>query len=140
MAREVMETPIHRVHGRYTKDGTVHRTKMYKTPDGKIIREGVEEGYKIEHPRNYKKKPPKGDELANIQLFKQASLLTTKILKSPECAQQRREYEDRFSAQFKHPDPLAPIDKNTRKPKQYIAFNTFVRAMVYMELKQAQNG
>ena len=53
-------------------------------------------------------------------------------------------YKERFNAQLPgvrgtHPDQYAPIDKITLTGKRYIQFPSFLRAMLYHELKASQS-
>ena len=108
-------------------------------------------------PRDYKKNPPQGEELRNINIFREAKRLTTAILHAanytddelramPEERRTQIEelrtryaaYKSRFKKQVRKPDPHAPLDPHTTKRKQYRTLNTFIRALIYQDLK-AQN-
>ena len=146
------------------KDNTVLRQKKYRNEDGAVTGLAKPEGYAVLFPRDFKKKPQKGAELQNVQTFKQASTLTTLILKAGRMTEaeiaalpesQRAQTEDlraqylqfkaRFDAQLKTPDPEAPIlkptdpdyNRNSTKiqRKQYKVFNNFIRAMLIQSLK-----
>ena len=101
------------------------------------------EAYIVANPRDYKRNPPTGAELAHLQHFgkaakRTASLLSTlksDTLPTDEQLQQIENYRQRFQAQLhKQPDPQAPLDRNGKK-KHYYRFDNFVRAMIYQEMK-----
>ena len=103
-------------------------------------------------------------EFRNINTFREANRLTTELirldqalkaaqssdnpeaatqailqdLETAEKANQLQYYKSRFKKQTRKPDPHAPIDPITRKRKQYCTLNTFIRALIYKDLK-AQN-
>ncbi len=160
-----LEVPFAEVHGTLVKQGIIHRQKKYKDDNGKVIFEGRQEAYAVRHPRDYKKNPPQGEELRNINIFREANRLTTElihldnkmktaqasdnseaarqaILQDPTTAakaEQLQIYKSRFKKQIKRPDPQAPIDPNTRKRKQYRTLNTIIRALIYQDLKTQNN-
>ena len=161
MAIVNLEVPFAEVHGTLVKQGIIHRQKKYKDENGKVIFEGRQEAYAVRHPRNYKKNPPQGEELRNINIFREANRLTTELIHldqelraaqladNPESALQvilsdptkaakaitLNDYKSRFKKQIRKPDPQAPIDPTTHKRKQYRTLNTFIRALIYQELK-----
>ena len=164
MAIVNLEVPIAEVHGTLVRNGIIHRQKKYKDDNGKVIFEGRQEAYAVRHPRDYKKNPLQGEELRNINIFREANRLTTElirldqalkaaqssdnpeaatqaILQAPETtekAKQLQNYKSRFKKQIRKPDPQAPIDPTTHKRKQYCTLNTFIRTLFYQALK-AQN-
>lgn len=153
MSQASFQPPFDKLIGMYGKK-TVLRQKIYRHEDGTIIAEGVKEAYPLENPRDYKRKPPKGQELANINLFGDVSRQTAQIINSelyteeelnalPEGQRliilQRREqlanFKNRFVAQTKTPDPEAPIDKasiatNLPKRKVFKTLRTFIQAIL----------
>ena len=161
MAIVNLEVPFAEVHGTLVKQGIIHRQKKYKDDNGKVIFEGRQEAYAVRHHRDYKKNPPQGEELRNINIFREANRLTTELIRldhelkaaqasyNPEAAIQTilqdptkaaqaltlNDYKSRFKKQVRKPDPHAPIDPNTRKRKQYRTLNTFIRALIYQDLK-----
>lgn len=161
MAIVNLEVPFAEVHGTLVRKGIIHRQKKYKDDNGKVIFEGRQEAYAVRHPRNYKKNPPRGEELRNINIFREANRLTTELIRldqelkaaqatdkpesaiqvilqdseTAEKAKQLQDYKSRFKKQIRKPDPHAPIDPNTRKRKQYRTLNTFIRAFIYQDLK-----
>lgn len=165
MAIVNLEVPFAEVHGTLVKQGIIHRQKKYKDENGKVIFEGRQEAYAVRHPRNYKNNPPQGEELRNINIFREANRLTTELIHldqelraaqsadNPESALQvilsdptkaaqaitLNDYKSRFKKQIHKPDPQASIDPTTHKRKQYRTLNTFIRALIYQELK-AQNA
>ena len=156
-----LEHPFAEVHGTLVRNGIIHRQKKYKDDNGKVIFEGRQEAYAVRHPRDYRKNPPQGEELRNINIFREANRLTTELIHldqelkaaqasaNPETSIQTilhdsakaaqasllASYKARFKKQIRKPDPQAPIDLKTRRPRQYHTLNTFIRAMLYAELK-----
>ena len=153
------------IRGRLSrKSPTVMRQKKYRAENGAVISKGAQEAYNIMNPRDYKKNPPKGAELQNINSFAQASRLTTLILRAGKYtdeeidalpADERKQalaykaqfqsFKVRFFAQLKTPDENAPIlpvtdpayNHNSSKiqRRQYLTLNTFIRAMLMKSTK-----
>lgn len=166
MATTILEHPVREIHGALERKGIINRMKKYRADDGRIIHEGVQESYAVRNPRDYKKNPPKGAELAHINLFRQACLMTKEILDADkpeetptvsvlplrpkyltkeEAQALLADYRKRYRAQLPstrgtRPDPQAPIDKNTKEPKRYFRLDNFIRSMVYQTLKAKQSG
>lgn len=148
--------PVKNMHGEFEKgSGIVLRQKKYRAPNGAVLKEGVQESYKIVNPRDYKKNPPKGAELANITSFAESKRISSEIINSEkitdeelaamtpeqrehvrELRQQLDNYRKRFYAQFKKPDPEAPLEKKPRpgsmklQRKQYAKLDNFIQAII----------
>ena len=163
-----LEAPFRDIKGSIEEKGIIYRRKQYKDDDGRVIFEGRQEGYAVRRPRDYKKDPPKGKELEHINLFRQACLLTKEILDSvkpedelptpvshflqrpktlsrEEAQALYADYLRRYKAQLPNtrgtrPDPQAPKDKATRKPKRYYRLDNFIRSMVYQQLATNQTN
>ena len=162
MSKVKFHAPVTEMNGEFEKgSGIVMRKKKYRAPNGAVLKEGVQESYKIVNPRDYKKNPPKGAELANINLFAESKRLTTEILHAdgytdqelaamtPEqrkhvdelCAQ-LESFITRFYAQFKRPDPEAPFEKKPApgstklRRKQYAKLDNFIQALIREKLRQ----
>ena len=146
-------------------DKIVHRKKKYRDERGRIVFEGRQEAYALKHPRDIKKTPPQGAELANMNCWREACLRAAQIFhagqteepnstqlsvsqmnKDPDyyTPEEARElyllFKERFLAQLPgkrgtHPDPEAPIDKLTGYGKRYPQFPNFIRAILYHNLK-----
>ena len=166
MAKTILEHPVREIHGALERKGIINRMKKYRADDGRIIHEGIQESYAVSHPRDYKKNPPKGAELAHINLFRQACLMTKEILDADkpeetstvsvlpprpkyltkeEAQAMLADYRKRYRAQLPstrgtRPDPQAPIDKNTHAPKRYFRLDNFIRSMTYLTLKAEQSA
>lgn len=166
MATTILEHPVREIHGALERKGIINRMKKYRADDGRIIHEGVQESYAVRNPRDYKKNPPQGAELAHLNMFRQACWLTKEILdadKPDETAlvsvlPQRpkfltkeeaqallTDYRKRYKAQLPstrgtRPDPQAPIDKTTHTSKRYFRLDNFIRSMVYQSLKAGQSA
>lgn len=147
--------PVKNMRGEFEKgSGIVMRQKKYRAPNGTVLKEGVQESYKIVNPRDYKKNPPKGAELANIRSFADSKRISSEIINSEkltddelaamtpeqrahvlELRQQLDNYRKRFYAQFKKPDPQAPYEKKLRpgsiklQRKQYAKLDNFIQAI-----------
>ena len=148
MARIVYNEPVKEVHGAIEKKGIVTRRKTYRDEKGRIIHEATPEAYNIRHPRDWKKNPPKGEELRKINRFKEACSLTKNILladdpntnPSEEQILALQSYRERFISQLgKKADPEAPCDPKTGKPKRYFRLDNFIRALIYKSLKTAES-
>lgn len=122
----------------------VQRRKHLRDTNGIVIHTCATEAYLVSNPRDYKRTPPQGNELAHLQLFGQAARQTAALLSAlkPDAdptEQQLEEieaYRQRFQSQLrKKPDPMAPLGPDG-KPKRYHRFDNFIRAMKYQELKQ----
>jgi len=163
MTKIKFHAPVKEMNGEFAKgSGIIMRKKKYRAPNGAVLKEGSQESYKIVNPRDYEKTPPKGAELANIQLFANSKRLASEILHSgdfsddelalmtPEDCQKtlalRAQFEDlkkRFYAQFKHPDPEAPFEKKPApgssklRRKQYAKLDNFIQAIIREKLKNA---
>ena len=46
----------------------------------------------------------------------------------------RAAWQQRWEAQLRRPDADAPIDSKTKRPKIYIRFDCYVRAVIFREL------
>ena len=164
MAEIKLEHPFAEIHGSIAKNGIVNRQKKFRI-NGRVIHEGKQESYAIQNPRDFKKSPKKGAELANHNLWSEACRRTAQILQAaqPDGPTEQQLFERRISkipdyytleesrtllddfrrryeAQLpntrgKHPDAQAPIDPKTGKGKQYAQFPAFIRAMLYHQLR-----
>lgn len=66
MAEVILSHPFEEIHGALNKKSNIiNRQKKYRDDRGRIIKEGKQEIYVLNHPRDFKKKPPKGAELTN---------------------------------------------------------------------------
>lgn len=166
MALVELSTPFDEIHGSFSKtDKIINRRKIFRDENGRVIQVGHQEAYAVKNPRDWKKNPPQGAELANITLWQEACLRASQILfwtqaggptelqlaaqrlnKTPNyyTAEEAQalciSYKERFRAQLPgvrgtHPDAYAPIDKVTLTGKRYIQFPSFLRAMLFHELK-----
>ena len=138
MAREKLSNGIDEINGA-TSPGHIHRVKRFRDARGRIIGRGVQETYEVKHPRNYKRKPARGEEKANQDLFKKASAIMEKALSDPK---QYEYWQQRFEAQLyvtrgSKPDPYATYDPKRGTKRRYVRFDAFVRTMIMQELKAA---
>ena len=143
MSQVEFYAPVKNVRGKVEKgSGFIFRQKKYRAPNGAVLKEGVNESYKIVHPRDYQANPPKGAELAHHNRWREACQRAHAELNDPN----RREYwQKRFYAQIPggrgtKADPQAPIDRTTQAYKRYGRFDAFVRAMIYLDLKQSDQS
>ena len=156
MTKIKLHTPIAEMRGELEKGSRIiMRKKKYRAPTGKVLKEGVQESYIIVHPRDYEKNPPKGAELANINIFAESKRISTEIINSAKytdeelanMTEEQREqvvelrailenFRKRFYAQFKKPDPEAPFEKKPLpgsmklRRKQYVKLDNFIQAIV----------
>lgn len=163
MTKIKLNAPVQEMRGQFEKgSGIIMRKKKYRAPNGAVLKEGVQESYKIVNPRDYTKNPPKGAELANINLFTETKRLASEIINSDkytdeelavmsaeerthvkELRQQLEEFRARFYAQFKRPDHEAPFEKKLdpnstkRRRKQYTKLDNFIQAILRERLKSA---
>ncbi len=168
MSQVKLESPVAELHGKYSKDGTIFRQKKYRSESGAVLHTCVQEAYVVDFPRDFKKNPPKGAELANMKRFGEAHRRSLALMKAGqltpdelaalpaeerEAAEQLRaqlaDYKTRFEKQFSgSPDPLAPLlpksspdyNPNSAKPqrRRYYSFASFLRAIISIELKHAE--
>ena len=155
--------PVKEMNGEFEKgSGIIMRKKKYRAPNGKVLKEGVQESYKLVNPRDYEKNPPKGAELANIQMFSESKRMASEIINSGKVSDEelaamtsdnrqktlelRAELENfkkRFYAQFKRPDPEAPYEKKPEpgsmklRQKQYSKLDNFIQAIIRHKLENA---
>jgi len=131
MSRTTWKYPVETVHGALKRKGdTVSRQKTFRNSKGQIIRQGPSETY-LYKARNYKANPAKGAEKANLDLNQRAWKQAAEEFKNPERAAY---WQLRFDEQSFSPDPEAPIDKKTGKPKIYAQVRPFARAMIRQQL------
>lgn len=165
MAQITLNHPIAEIHGSLSKrSNIVNRQKKYRV-NGRVIHEGKQESYAIQNPRDWKKTPAQGAELANQTAWQEAcrraaqilqvtqpdgpteqQLFERRINKIPnyytleEARTLLEDFRRRYEAQIpnthgKHPDAQAPIDPHTGKGKQYAQFPAFIRTIIYYTLK-----
>lgn len=140
------------VHGAVVKHGAIHRRKTLRDSRGRIIKKCKNELYKVNNPRDFETCPQTGNELANRTLFQNAIYRTREILAAlrPENNPTQEQldalqlWQTRFEAQIpgirgNHADSEAPADPKTGKLKRYYQLNTFIRAIIYHQLKTQAN-
>ena len=156
MSKIEFYAPVKNMRGELEKgSGIIMRQKKYRAPTGAVLKEGVQESYKIVNPRDYKANPPKGAELANIKSFAESKRQSSDIINSAkisdeeltamtpeqrahvlELRQQLDDFTKRFYAQFKRPDSEAPFEKRPRPGstkllrKQYSKLDNFIQAIL----------
>ena len=165
MAEIKLEHPFAEIHGSISKNGIVTRQKKYRDDRGRVIHEGKQEAYSITRPRDFKKTPKTGAELANHNLWQEACRRTSQILQAgqpggpteqqlfsrkidqvpdyytlEEAQTLFENFRHRFQAQLpntrgKHPDSQAPHDPKTGQEKRYTQLPNFIRAIIYHTLK-----
>ena len=164
MSQVNLNIAIDEMHGEFAKDSKIiMRRKKYRAPNGKVLKAGAQEAYTIVNPRDYKRNPPKGAELANIKLFKISKDRATEIMDSARytddelaaltLAERTRilalreklsDYTRRFYVQFKRPDPEAPFEKRPQPGstklhrKQFVKLDNFIQAIEREKILKAQ--
>ena len=182
MATVKLQIPFDEIHGAIEKHGVINRQKKYRDDNGKVIFEGKQEAYAVRRPRDFKKDPPKGEELKNQNRWKEACHRTAQIINAgqpksvkgtsldPDLTPEERQsiaevervrkltshipdyytheealalyhdFKTRYLNQLPNtrgtqPDPQAPIDPATHRPKRYFQLPAFIRAMIYAVLR-----
>ena len=83
MTKVKLHAPVAEMHGEFEKNsGIIMRQKKYRAPNGAVLKVGVQESYKIAHPRDFDRTPAQGAELANMCSFGEVSRMTTEIIRS----------------------------------------------------------
>ena len=83
MTKVKLHAPVAEMHGEFEKNsGIIMRQKKYRAPNGAVLKVGVQESYKIAHPRDFDRTPAKGAELANMRSFGEVSRAATEIIRS----------------------------------------------------------
>lgn len=165
MSTVKLNIAIDEMRGEFAKDSKIiMRRKKYRAPNGKVLKSGAQEAYTIVNPRDYKRNPPKGAELANINLFKVTKDRATEIMNSANYTDDElaaltlaerthilalrellTDYTRRFYAQFNRPDPEAPFEKhkdpNSMKlqRKQFVKLDNFIQAIEREKILKAQS-
>ena len=134
MAQSNLIFPVESLHGKITKKSkTIFRRKAIYDENGNIVAQYAQESYVVEHPRDWKKNPPKGAEKQRLDNWTAACQRAKVELRDEVLAAQWRK---RFEAQLKQGEAEAPIDPATRKPKIYQRFDCFVRAAIFRSLSK----
>ncbi|MBO5698970.1 MAG: hypothetical protein J6R79_03090 [Bacteroidaceae bacterium] len=132
MAQSDLIYPLDSLHGKISKKSkTVFRRKAVYDENGNVIAQYAQESYVVEHPRDWKKNPPKGAEKQRLDNWTTACQRAKAELRDEALAAQWRQ---RFEAQLKHGEADAPMDPKTHKPKIYSRFDCFVRAAIFRSL------
>lgn len=131
MARTKYNNLVEELHGA-TSPGRIHRQKTFRDASGKIIGKAKPETFDVTRPRNWKRKPAEGDELANQKSWGKSVHLTQVLLNSEECYTYlyQRFINQLITTRGSHADLLASIDKRTKTRKRYIRFDSFCRAII----------
>ena len=134
MAQSDLIYPLDSLHGQISKKSkTVFRRKAVYDENGNVIAQYAQESYVVEHPRDWKKNPPKGAEKQRLDNWTTACQRAKAELRDEALAAQWRQ---RFEAQLKHGEADAPMDPKTHKPKIYSRFDCFVRAAIFRSLSK----
>ena len=129
MTKVKLHAPVAEMHGEFEKNsGIIMRQKKYRAPNGAVLKVGVQESYKMAHPRDFDRTPAQGAELATMTPEERAHIAELRL--------QLENYRTRFYAQFKKPDPEAPFEKKPQpgssvlRRKQYSKLDTFIQALL----------
>ena len=148
MAEVIYQDPVKEIRGALTKHGAINRRKLYRDEKGRVVHEGTPEAYRVRNPRDWEKNPPQGEELKKINRFREACRLTKELMQSAnpdstvtdEIREQYNAYRLRYQQQLgRKPDPQAPRDAKTGRPKHYYRLDNFIRAMIYQDLKSTDS-
>ena len=140
MAKFSLTSIIERLTGKLNrKDQIIYRSTRRYDAKGRLVLDD-KHAYTQVDKRNFKKKPPRGEEKRNMEIMKEAQRLTNQYLASD--ATDLTELRERFDKQLAtgKPDPDAPILKKTGKRKIYTQFDRFVYALIYNRLRQQANN
>ena len=124
MAEVKLQIPFDEIHGAIEKHGIISRQKKYRDDSGRVIFEGKQEAYAVRRPRDFKKDPPKGEELKHQNRWKEACHRAAQILQAgqpksvkgtsqdpdltPEVRRSKAEVERVFKATSHIPDYYSP--------------------------------
>lgn len=136
MAKFSLTSIFERLTGKLNrKDQIIYRSTRRYDAKGRLVLDD-KHAYTQVDKRNFKKKPPRGEEKRNMEIMKEAQRLTNQYLASD--ATDLTELRARFDKQLAtgKPDPEAPILKKTGKQKIYTQFDRFVYALIYNRLRQ----
>ncbi len=134
MARVTLSYPIDTLHGQLSHhERIIFRQKYAYSPTGSRLRAYAPESYVIANPRDWKRHPAHGNELANMQRFSEANRLTKQALASDSPT--RAEWQQRWEAQLHHAESDAPLDKRTGQRKVYARLDKYVLSHILRELK-----
>ena len=119
------------------KDEIIYRRSRRYDARGRVVMD-EKSAYTLVDKRNFKKKPPRGEEKRNMEIMAEAQRLTNLYLAddSTDLTELRARFEKQLAT--KKPDPDAPVIKKTGKRKVYVQFDRFVYALVYARLRQQQ--
>jgi hypothetical protein len=132
MAQTTLIAPVDTIRGKlYKRDRTILRRKVARDPQGRVIAELAQEAYVISNPRDWEKNPATGAEKANMDNWKAACQRAKAEMQDDAL---RAAWQQRWEAQLRRPDADAPIDPKTKRPKIYIRFDCYVRAVIFREL------
>lgn len=133
MSHISLEVPFDTMRGKLGQNSKiVFRRKKAHNENGYPIYDCKQEAYVVNKPRDRKKNPPVGNELAHLNLFREACRITAIQLNNPET---RHVWEQRFHAQLKYPEPDAPFDDRTGHRKIYGQLWAYTRAKILRQLK-----
>lgn len=161
MSKVTLSSPVENIKGKWGQKDVIMRQKCYRAPNGAVLREGVQEAYHVTHPRDFQKTPPQGAEWTNMRDFGNISLLVSELIRAgkmtdeelaamtpeeqthvTELRTQLEDFRKRFYAQFKRPDPEAPLEKklapgcSTLRRRQYLKLDTFIQAILRERLQR----
>ena len=130
MTKVKLHAPVAAMHGEFEKNsGIIMRQKKYRAPNGAVLKVGVQESYKIAHPRDFERTPAQGAELANMRSFGEVSRMATESNSflcpvqetrpgsafREETASRRIQTLPEAVLQTRHLHPSPPSSKNSNK-------------------------
>lgn len=136
MAKFSLTAMFERLTGKLNhKDEVIFRRTRRYDARGRVVLD-KRHAYTQVDKRNFKKKPPRGDEKRNMELMQEAQRLTNQYLSSDST--DLTELRARFDKQLAtgKPDAEAPVLRKTGKQKIYTQFDRFVYALIYARLRQ----
>ena len=135
MAKVDFITLVDGLHGEIVHhSGFIFRKKHAHDENGQVIHVGKPECYKVEHPRDFAKTPPKGKEKEHFDLWAEACRRAKEEIQ--ETHPRYAYWRERWHAQIKKPDAACPIDARSGRGKSYYQFDCFVRVAILWELRK----
>lgn len=120
-----------------SKSDLCFRQKHIRDEQGRVLHTGVQELYRCENPRDWKKTPALGAEKVHFDLWTEACRRAA--LESKPDHPNYESWRERWRNQLQTPDPLCEPNKKTRRKQCYYQFDCFVRVAILWQLRKELN-
>ncbi len=128
--------PVDTIQGEIVHhSGFIFRRKHAHDENGRVLKAGKQECFKVVHPRDFEKTPPQGREKEHFDLWTEACRRASKE-KNPDHPRYSY-WRERWRAQLQQPDPACPIDPKTKAKKSYYQFDCFIRTAILWKLRES---